>query len=518
VPNGLSEAEYKAQKKAEATQKAQNKLKYPKGKAFVNVKDYLLDLAAKQKFKGDSYTSTGHAYVKTKYDWTGSKKAGEVDVIDPKINTIGAGSNKLMPPKMGAKAKKSSGGYSFKNPFSKDIADSPALQGFVSNYVPAATQRTPTSLNGYVPNGLSEAEYKAQKKAEATQKAQNKLKYPKGKAFVNVKDYLLDLAAKQKFKGDSYTSTGHAYVKTKYDWTGSKKAKDVDVIDSKIETIGVGTNKLMPPKMGGQKSAGRPKGLGNPRAAAPKKSSGGYSFKNPFSKFVLPAVSNAKHGHGPDVLSSHHNSPTEYSPATDEQQAVQKLLANASNMPMTLSAIGVALLSLATMLGARKWRASSGVLGSDMSVAMAPASGDNTMELKAQSETTPMPAENVNGAGWGSARREFMSTVAGAAGAAVATPALADVDYAGLPYLGGSNKIDINNANVRVYVKLPGMYPGAAGKICSNGPYKSVSDLYSIKGISEAEKSAIKKYESRLIVLEPSAMYVIDRLNNGLYR
>merc|ERR1711959_292901 len=116
-----------------------------------------------------------------------------------------------------------------------DIADSSALQGFLSNYVP---------------NGLSEAEYKATKKAEANQKAQNKLKYPKGKAFVNVKDYLLDLAAKQKFKGDSYTSTGHAYVKTKYDWTGSKKSSEVDVIDPKINTIGAGSNKLMPPKMG----------------------------------------------------------------------------------------------------------------------------------------------------------------------------------------------------------------------------------------------------------------------------
>ena len=85
-------------------------------------------------------------------------------------------------------------------------------------------------------------------------------------------------------------------------------------------------------------------------------------------------------------------------------------------------------------------------------------------------------------------------------------------------YLGGSSKIDINNANVRVYVKLPGMYPGAAGKIASNGPYKSVSEVYSIKGMSEKEKAAIKKIESRLITLEPSPMYVIDRLNNGLYR
>jgi photosystem II PsbU protein len=236
-----------------------------------------------------------------------------------------------------------------------------------------------------------------------------------------------------------------------------------------------------------------------------------------YSKFITPNFQHTGSNTIPQGLAKDDLEPSNIVDK-EEQQTVQKLLANASNMPMTLAAMGVALFSLATMLGARLWRASSGVLGSDMSVAMAPASGDNTMELKAQSETTPMPAENVNGAGWGSARREFMSTVAGAAGAAVATPALADVDYAGLPYLGGSAKIDINNANVRVYVKLPGMYPGAAGKICSNGPYKSVSDLYNIKGITEAEKSAIKKYESRLIVLEPSAMYVIDRLNNGLYR
>merc|ERR1719267_52913 len=111
-------------------------------------------------------------------------------------------------------------------------------------------------------------------------------------------------------------------------------------------------------------------------------------------------------------------------------------------------------------------------------------------------------------------RRAFLSKVAGAAtGAAVAAPAFADTDYAGLPYLGGSEKIDINNANVRVYAKLPGMYPGAAGKIASNGPYKSVSEIYAF--MNEKEKAATKKYESRLITLEPSAMYVIDRLSTA---
>ena len=114
-------------------------------------------------------------------------------------------------------------------------------------------------------------------------------------------------------------------------------------------------------------------------------------------------------------------------------------------------------------------------------------------------------------------RRNFLGKVAGAVtGASVAAPALADTDYAGLPYLGGSEKIDVNNANVRVYAKLPGMYPGAAGKIVTHGPYKSVSDIYAF--MNEKEKAATKKYESRLITLEPSAMYVIDRVNNGLYR
>ena len=115
-------------------------------------------------------------------------------------------------------------------------------------------------------------------------------------------------------------------------------------------------------------------------------------------------------------------------------------------------------------------------------------------------------------------RRGFLGKVAAAGSAAVAAPALADTDYAGLPYLGGSTKIDINNANIRVYAKLPGMYPGAAGKIASNGPYKSVGDIYNIKGLNEKEKAAMKKYESRFITLEPSPMYVIDRMNNGLYR
>ena len=102
--------------------------------------------------------------------------------------------------------------------------------------------------------------------------------------------------------------------------------------------------------------------------------------------------------------------------------------------------------------------------------------------------------------------------------AAFSAPAFADRDYEGVGYLGGSQVVDVNNANIRVYLKMPGLYPNLAGKIASNGPYKSVSELYSIPGLSGSEKDLLKKYESRFTTLPPSADYVIDNINNGLYR
>uniref|UniRef100_A0A7S0CB11 Photosystem II 12 kDa extrinsic protein n=1 Tax=Proboscia inermis TaxID=420281 RepID=A0A7S0CB11_9STRA len=116
-------------------------------------------------------------------------------------------------------------------------------------------------------------------------------------------------------------------------------------------------------------------------------------------------------------------------------------------------------------------------------------------------------------------RREFLSAATAAvAVVAAAAPANAIRDYENIALLGGSEIIDVNNANVRVYLKLQGMYPGAAGKIVSHGPYESVSDLYKIPGISDGEKAVIKRYEARFTTRPPSADYVIDRINNGLYR
>jgi photosystem II PsbU protein len=119
-------------------------------------------------------------------------------------------------------------------------------------------------------------------------------------------------------------------------------------------------------------------------------------------------------------------------------------------------------------------------------------------------------------------RREFFSKAAafaGAAGLAAFAPAAnANRDYEDVGLLGGGNVVDVNNANVRVYLKMPGLYPTVAGKIVTNGPYKTVGDLYNIPGITGPEKDLIKKYESRFTAKAPQADYVIDIFNNGLYR
>jgi len=51
-------------------------------------------------------------------------------------------------------------------------------------------------------------------------------------------------------------------------------------------------------------------------------------------------------------------------------------------------------------------------------------------------------------------RREVISKVLGSAALLSATAANADIDYAGVGFLGGSSTIDVNNANIRVYTKV----------------------------------------------------------------
>eukprot|EP00638_Chattonella_subsalsa_P017582 CAMPEP_0117822264 /NCGR_PEP_ID=MMETSP0949-20121206/3578_1 /TAXON_ID=44440 /ORGANISM="Chattonella subsalsa, Strain CCMP2191" /LENGTH=141 /DNA_ID=CAMNT_0005661613 /DNA_START=77 /DNA_END=499 /DNA_ORIENTATION=+ len=129
-----------------------------------------------------------------------------------------------------------------------------------------------------------------------------------------------------------------------------------------------------------------------------------------------------------------------------------------------------------------------------------------SLGLAAAFNTPMMKADGV------SSRRNFLKEAAGV-GAVVfgaASPALANIDYEGVKYLGGGDKVDLNNANIRAYLRLPGLYPTIAGKIVSNGPYKTVGDVYSIKTLSDKEKDVLKKYESKFVVLDPKPEYVID--------
>merc|ERR1719486_1559586 len=87
------------------------------------------------------------------------------------------------------------------------------------------------------------------------------------------------------------------------------------------------------------------------------------------------------------------------------------------------------------------------------------------------------------------ARRAMLGKVLGASAMLGAAAANAEIDYAGVGFLGGAKTIDVNNANIRVYQKLPGLYPKA--------------------GFPGPESAAVKKYDANFIFLEPRPEYII---------
>jgi photosystem II PsbU protein len=62
------------------------------------------------------------------------------------------------------------------------------------------------------------------------------------------------------------------------------------------------------------------------------------------------------------------------------------------------------------------------------------------------------------------------------------------------------------------YQALPGMYPHAAGKLASNGPYSSVKDIYSIQGLTDNDVKLFKKYE-RSFTVNPPGRTFDERIN-----
>ena len=92
-------------------------------------------------------------------------------------------------------------------------------------FAPAATQTRRLGALGVRAQGLSASEYAAKKAADASKKQANKSRFPKGKNLVkDVADWLVEMEAKQTFKGDQVAGSGHTFAKEKFN---SKAAFDV---------------------------------------------------------------------------------------------------------------------------------------------------------------------------------------------------------------------------------------------------------------------------------------------------
>jgi len=62
-------------------------------------------------------------------------------------------------------------------------------------------------------------------------------------------------------------------------------------------------------------------------------------------------------------------------------------------------------------------------------------------------------------------------------------------------------------------MSLRGMFPHAAGKIASHGPYAQVKDIYKIEDLSEHELKMFKTYEKEFTVNPPSYRTFNERIN-----
>ena len=91
-----------------------------------------------------------------------------------------------------------------------------ALAPLALGFAPAAQQRAPTALNGYVPKGLTEAQYKAAVAADKSKAQSNKSRFPKGKKTLDIADWLPRLEKTQKLKGDKVVGSGHTFAKQKF--------------------------------------------------------------------------------------------------------------------------------------------------------------------------------------------------------------------------------------------------------------------------------------------------------------
>ena len=80
-------------------------------------------------------------------------------------------------------------------------------------------------------------------------------------------------------------------------------------------------------------------------------------------------------------------------------------------------------------------------------------------------------------------------------------------------------KIDLNNANVRKFRRIPGFYPTLASKILQNAPYQTVEDVLEIPGLSDRQKDLLQANIEKFTVTTPAEVYNEgdDRYNPGVY-
>merc|ERR1719201_1797470 len=119
------------------------------------------------------------------------------------------------------------------------------------------------------------------------------------------------------------------------------------------------------------------------------------SSMSDYDKFISPNLNRVKPGNGAEVLSS----TKDFNPPM-EKQAVQKLVTNNSSNSITLSAIGIGLLSLAMMLGLRLRRGLQPATALATSGGLGPLIPANTASATVL-ETTAALNVKTDRVGWG---------------------------------------------------------------------------------------------------------------------
>ncbi len=81
-----------------------------------------------------------------------------------------------------------------------------------------------------------------------------------------------------------------------------------------------------------------------------------------------------------------------------------------------------------------------------------------------------------------------------------------------------NSKIDLNNANVNAFRRLPGMYPTLAKLIIKNAPYASLEDVLKIEGLTDRQKARLQEHMGEFTLKRPDNSMQRERINNANYR